>query len=162
MSEGKDQRKLQLAAGLLLILAVIGVERMAVRPVGVYLFTEAGAKPFAPGLDRERVLDRINGVKSIRKMETCAPDSRIALTSRRGFTMTREMIQSRAWILTDRQKGMYWLRFDLAGCVDRVLFLNEPDRDGQSEFISAICDPDFFHAPETFITSRTGYRIFSR
>lgn len=145
-----------------MLLVVIAVDRLAMHPVGVYLITGTDASPFAIGTDKEGVLIRINEVKSIRKMATCAPESCITLNSRRGFSMTPEMTGSRAWTLMDRQKGVYWLRFDPAGVLDRILFLNDPDREGQADLLSLICDPGFFRDPARVLSSRTGYRIFSR
>lgn len=161
MSAKKNQGKLQVAAALLMLLVVIGVEGMAVRPKGVYVISEVGVKPFSPGMEKAAALDRVNGVKTIRELTTCSPASRSLLTTRKGFSMTPEMADSRAWTLMDRQKGIYWLRF--AGShVDLVLFLNDPDREDQKAFLAAVCDPEFLNMPADYLSTRTDYPVFPR
>lgn len=156
MSGKKQQRKLQLAVALLLVLAVISVEMLAVRPKGIYVHAHT---PFEPGMRRERVLDRINQVKSIREIVTCAPDSRSHLNSRKGFAMSSELDKSRVWTLMDRKKGIYWLRFS-GRDLDYILFLNDPHSDRQRDLLSHICSPGLFQAPVKFLSSRTAYKIF--
>lgn len=162
MSGKNNQRKLQLAAGLLMLLAIVGVERMAVRPVGVYLLTETATRPFAAGMDKDRVLAQVNDIKSIREMMTCDPESRITLNTRKGFSLTREMTQGAVWTLMDRQQGIYWLRFDAGGRLDYLLFLNEPDREGQAPLMPLVCDPAFIRDPAGTVADRTDYEVFSR
>ena len=159
MSGNTQQARLQLALALLLVLIIFLVEWVAVKPKGVYIHTRTPAGPFAPGMDRKAVLDKVNTVKAIREILTCEPASRTGLTSRVGFALSPDMAESRTWILKDRKAGVYWLGFR-AGKLDLVLFLNEPDDNAQKDFLSLACQPELFESPAAVIPARTSHRVF--
>ena len=134
----KKQRLLQLAMGVLLIIIVILVEMMAVTPKGIYSYTSEGVGPFKINADRAGVLKAINRARAIRRLETCNPDSRILLESRRGFEMTDQMAAARAWRCTDRKKGLYIFLFDPdQDRLSRIVHLNDlPDPDAPFDLFS--------------------------
>ncbi len=125
----KKQRLLQLAMGVLLIVIVILVEMVAVTPKGIYSYTADGLGPFKINSDRAAVLKEINKIRAVRQLETCSPDSRISLESRRRFEMNDQMADALAWRCTDRKKGLY-------------IFLFDPDQDRLSRLIHLNDLPD--------------------
>ncbi|MCG8563546.1 MAG: hypothetical protein MI747_00520 [Desulfobacterales bacterium] len=113
MNRQQRQRLLQIGMGLGLLVLAFLVEMVAVPPDGIHIYGPGskGPKGLIPGFSREESLAAVNGIKSIRILESCAPHSDISLTSREPFAMTPELARARAWICRSRKGSPMHLIF---------------------------------------------------
>jgi hypothetical protein len=167
----KKQRMLQLAMGVLLIVIVILVEMVAVTPKGIYSYTADGVGPFEINSDRATVLKEINRIRAVRQLETCSPDSRILLESRKGFGMTEQMADATNWRCLDRKKGLYIFYFDPdQDRLVRIIHLNDlPDPDNPFDLFSRCIkteknkdpdrDPSISQDLDHFLETQTRYPV---
>ena len=153
----KRQRLLQLAMGGLLILIVIFVELVAVTPEGIYVYTEDGIRDFSIGMDKPALLKEINRNRGIRELVTCDPESRLEITSRKGFTMTEAMMSARYWRCLDRKRGIYLFEFS-GDRLSRILHINDlPDPD--EPFVLFFECPESPAGIEKLLESQTRYPV---
>lgn len=156
---GKSQKGLRLAIAGLMIFLVILVELLGTSKTGIYVYTRTGAGPgpFKPGMDRDMVLQGINGEKAIRSLAFCRPDGMEKITTRKGIAMSPDMAKALIWTARDRNRGTYFFRFD-RDRADLILFLNERDEEGFPLF--ANCSENFISDPMAAVREQTAYEVF--
>mgnify|MGYP001333408676 CR=1 FL=1 len=160
-ADKRRQRLLQLAMGGLLILIVIFVELLAVTPEGVYVYTGEGIRDFSIGAQKTALLKEINRNRGIRTLTTCHPESRLDITSRKGFEMTAQMAAARFWRCLDRKHGVYLFEFSKDHRLIRIIHLNDlPDPD--DPFALFFQCPDDKDGPDRFLERQTRYPVYYR
>jgi hypothetical protein len=153
------QRLLQVGMGIGLICLAFLVEMVAIEPQGIYSYSHYGYKGFKIGISRERVLRKINKIKSIRTILTCEPNTELKLSSRRLFEMKAALVDSHIWICQDKKKNVFLFQFR-NDRLDRILRLK--GRFGKVVFSPLFdqCRTDIHQDIDGYLENQTTHKVF--
>lgn len=116
----KRQRILQVSLAAALLFVAVMVEFVGMHPEGIYVYRQQGYKNFQIGISKEAVLYQVNIQKTIRRIQTCDPESQSKKDSRRKLQMTSSLTASNVWLCEDRTGKDYLFVFN-ENRLERVL-----------------------------------------
>ena len=104
----------------------------------------------------EETAEGINTIKTLRVIQTCEPDHRIKLTSRRGFSMTEALKASSLWICPDKKKGGYLFVFHDLRLAAFIYFTGRAD---QATSLFGPCQTDIHGDLEGHLRDQTDFPV---
>ncbi len=161
MTGKQKQRLFQISVGVLLILLAFFVEMVVIEPMGIYSYSDSGAGlgTIKVGISKEKLLRKINRIKSIRSVQTCNPDTELTLSSRRSFDLGTGLEAADIWICKNRKKGQYLFQFK-GDSLARILYLNLSLADMGTFALFTQCDPKIHGDMDSYLAGQTRFPVF--
>lgn len=161
MTGKQKQRLFQISVGVLLILLAFFVEMVVIEPRGIYSYSDSGAglRTIKIGISKEKLLRKINRIKSIRSVRTCNPDTELTLSSRRSFDLGPGLEAADIWICKNRKKGQYLFQFK-GNSLARILYLNLSATDMGTFPMFTQCDPEIYGNMDTYLARQIRFPVF--
>ncbi|MCP3876500.1 MAG: hypothetical protein GY699_25585 [Desulfobacteraceae bacterium] len=157
--EKGKQTLIRVSFGIGVILFALLIEMLAIHPSGIYYYSHEGYKEFKIGTPKTKVLKRINKRKTIRKINTCDPESLFERKTRKRIELEGNLISSNYWIAHDRT-GKDFLFIFKNDMLEKVLIqrLRFGKKDGSIIFLQ--CIPDIVTDFETYLSEKEKLTIY--
>lgn len=139
-------------------IAVI-VETTGMHPTGVYVYSHKGYKDFQIDCTKSELLRQINLQKTIRKIRTCGPESKVVKSSRRKLQLVSSLAASDVWICYDRTGKQFLFVFE-AGKLKTILLQRLRFGDKQGLELFDICQPEQIRHLDQYLENQTMLKVY--
>ncbi len=161
--EKKEKGKqiiLRVFFGLGILVFALLIEMVAIHPSGIYYYAQDGYKEFKIGVTKAQVLKKINKRKTIRRINTCTPESVIERKTRKRLVMENNLSSSNYWTAHDRT-GKDFLFIFKNGRLEKVLIQRLRLGKKEGSIIFSHCSQEVISNLDAYLSEKEILTVYS-